>query len=150
MSESEKIVQKITIIADSRRVFQELLTWGESNWWPQGSLMRFINLTGEINEDTVYLQKVSLPCGPCWHTRNELIDHKKLRIKRVFLDGMFQGYEELHIKPGEAGIISIVYTFHYQIKGIVNRIVWDVLFKKLHKDNITSIFRALKKYMEGI
>ncbi|MBU1523989.1 MAG: hypothetical protein KKG50_04940 [Candidatus Omnitrophica bacterium] len=144
----ETIVQEVSIEANSDLVFKELLMWGESLWWPKKSLMQFCNLSGEIGEKTIYFQKVKLPFGPMWHTRNEVIDSQNFYIKRVFLDGLFTGSGELKVLPQTGSTCQVVYTFHYGVKGFLNRVMWKAAFKRLHIKNIELILQSLKAYLE--
>jgi hypothetical protein len=145
----ERIIQTIHIHHPHKgEIFKELVKWGESLWWPQGSLMSFKNLTQEIKEGTIYLQKVKLPFGPSWHTRNEVIDDKNFYIKRVFLDGIFsQGYEEIYLKE-ENNLKKVIYTFSVSPHGVLNKILWRLVFRKLHIKNLKKILNALKIYKE--
>jgi hypothetical protein len=145
----EKIVQTIDIHHPHKEeIFKELVKWGEAVWWPKDSLMNFKNLMREAKEGTIYLQKVKLPFGPSWHTRNEIIDEKNFYIKRVFLDGMFsQGYEEIYLKE-ENSFKKVIYTFSAYIHGFLNKILWKLIFRKLHIKNLDKILNALKEYKE--
>jgi len=145
---SETIAQSITIKAAPEIIFKELLIWGEGAWWPRRSLMKFVNLSGGADEKTLYLQKVKFPLGPSWHVRNEVVDMANLYVKRVFLDGMFCGFEELSVSLEEEGCYRAIHSFCYEVKGLFNRLMWKILFKKLHKKNIDLIFKSLKKHLE--
>lgn len=148
MKNKEVIRQEIVIASEPEGVFKELLVWGQSSWWPKGSLMKFINLTGKIDVDTMYLQKVKIPFGPKWNTRNKVVDKNRMYIKREFLNGMFEGFEELWVIPSESGVCKASYSFNYKVRGVLNRIIWDSFFKQLHIKNIDSIFKSMKEYLE--
>ena len=146
---SETIAQQILIEAPAGVIFEQLCLWGESPWWPKSSLMKFSNLSGAVQEDTVYVQKVALPGGPSWHTRNSVVDKKDLYIKRVFVDGMFDGFEELRVVPPERdNSCDVIYTFTASIKGGVNRLMWGFLFRDLHTQNIDLVLKRLKAWVE--
>lgn len=142
------IVQEAMIASSPQEIFEELLIWGEANWWPKKSLMRFINLSGARKQSTVYLQKTKLPFGPAWHTRNEIVDSQNLRLKRIFLDGMFDGFEELSVERLKDNASKAIYAFNYRIKGLINKIMWNLIFKRLHIKNIDLILSSLKRYLE--
>jgi len=144
---NKEIRQSVFINADCAKIFDELLLWGQSRWWPKSSLMRFENLSGDIKEGTLYLQKVKLAFGPIWHTKNEAVNAEKLYIKRVFLDGLFEGFEELSVLKDKSAC-EVVYNFNYKIKGAFNKRVWKLVFKKLHIKNIGLILKTLKNYLE--
>jgi len=144
---NKEIKQSIAVRADCNKIFNELLAWGQSRWWPENSLMRFDNLSGPIGEKTLYRQKIKFPFAPSWHTKNESVDKSKLCIKRVFLDGLFEGYEEIKISKDKL-TPEVIYSFNYRVKGVFNKLMWKVLFKKLHVRNINMILQALKDYLE--
>ena len=148
MSVNETIVQEVVIASNPQAIFEELLIWGEASWWPKEALMRFINLSGKREEATVYLQKTKLPFGPAWHTRNEIIDNQNLRIRRIFLDGMFDGFEELIVERLQENVFKAIYIFNYQVKGLINKVMWSLIFKRLHIKNINLILNSLKRYLE--
>lgn len=148
MSVSNTIVQEAIIASSPQSIFEELLIWGESSWWPKKSLMQFINLSGKREESSVYLQKTRLPLGPSWHTRNEVIDPQSLHIRRIYLDGMFEGFEELSVEKLKDNAFKAVYKFSYHIKGLINKIMWNLMFKRLHIKNIDLILGSLKRYLE--
>ena len=147
---SRAIKQDITIEAEPRTIFKELLLWGESPWWPKSSLMQFRNLSGRIDTQTLYAQKVKLPLAPSWHTKNAVVDDNEFYIKRVFLDGIFSGFEELAIHQQEEKLKKIRYCFNYEVKGFFNKVMWNILFKKLHVKNINLILKNLKGYLEKV
>lgn len=150
---SEVIIQDVLIDSRAELIFQELISWGEAKWWPKSSLMRFVNLSGKVQEGTVYLQIVRLPFGPKWHTRNEAVDNDNFYIKRVFLDGIFSGFEELKILQLEEKKCKILYSFNYsfnfKVRGVVNRLMWKIFFRQAHISNIDKILYFLKSYLEG-
>lgn len=145
---SEKITQKIAIAAPPADIFEQLLVWGESVWWPAKCLMHFENLSGFIGEDTVYRQKVKAPLGPSWRSRNEVVDRKSFYIKRVFSQGMFEGLEEVRLEPAADGA-QAVYSFCIEVKGWLNRFVWQRWGRRSHKKNINRVLVALKQHVEG-
>jgi len=143
----ETIHQEIIIAAAKGSIFQELLLWGEAEWWPKRSLMRFINLSHTIGENALYLAQVKLPYGPHWHMRNELVDEKAGCIRRVFLDGMFKGFEELRIVP-QKDCFKVIYTFCVRVRGFLNRLMWKYVFRNRHIKNIAGILVSLKLYLQ--
>lgn len=142
------IAQSVLIKAAPGSIFKELVVWGQGQWWPRKCLMEFMNLSGRIGEGTVYLQKVKIPFAPRWHTKNEIVDNNKFYIKRVFLDGMFRGFEEVNLYSQDESLCKAEYSFNCNICGFINRVIWNRLFEKLHKKNIDLILASLKRYME--
>jgi len=130
-------------------VFEQLLQGSESQWWPERMMMKFTNLTGDIKEGTLYLQKAKFPLGPSWHKRNDIIDREKRYLRRTFLDGMFEGgYEEFFVEQNQ-NQVNIVYHFCYELKGRCSRIIWDLVYKQLHLMNVQRVLNALKQYCEA-
>lgn len=144
---NKAITQDIVIDAACADVFNELIEWGQSLWWPRKSLMQFTNLSGDIKKGTVYVMRVKVPCGPKWHARNEIIDRDKMYIRRVFLDGVFIGFEELSVVPFN-GQSRAIYTFSCTVKTAFDRFMWNAFFRKMHIKNIESILKSLKEYLE--
>jgi hypothetical protein len=149
MNSNEIITQTVTIKAEGEKIFKELIMWGESEWWPKNCLMEFNNLSENVKEGTLYFQRVKLPFKLGWHTRNEVVDKERLYIKRTFLDGMFEGFEELKIVALYENLCEVVYSFCYRVKGIINQLMWKVVFRRLHINNINAILKSLKGYLEN-
>ncbi|MBN2482935.1 MAG: hypothetical protein JXD21_01875 [Candidatus Omnitrophica bacterium] len=130
-------------------VFEELLLGPQSEWWPEKMMMRFINLSGDIKEGTLYWQKARFPLGPAWHKRNEVVDREKKYLRRTFLDGMFKGgYEEFFVHQDRAQI-EVVYRFCCELKGRCSRMLWNMVYKRLHCMNIERVLGAFRKYCEA-
>jgi hypothetical protein len=144
----EIIIQKIRIEAVCYDIFKELVSWGQSSWWPKNTLTSIENLSGTIDVGTRYRQQVKLPFGPNWCTVNKVIDKKNLYIRRDFFGNMFDGFEELTVVPDEDGHGEINYTFAAELKGGIAKFFWKNGAKKMHTDNITMILSSLKEYLE--
>jgi len=129
-------------------VFRQIVLWGEAAWWPKHSLMKFMNLSheGRVQEGTVYLQKISFPFGPQWHSRVEEL-HTPVSVTRIFLDGILKGYERVSIVEHGGQRIVVAYYMDATVSWF-NYLVWQALFKLLHDYNLRRILRALKEYME--
>ncbi len=126
---------------------REIITWGESSWWPPKSQMHFEKLTdGEVHLGTKYEQRVQLPCGPRWMVAvTNLVPAQE--IERTFLNGLFSGKETVRVEPhAEGGIVH--YRMQFQVNGPVNSILWKLFFKKMHDENIKMILKSLKEHFE--
>lgn len=136
----------------------EIILWGEAGWWPKNSLMRFVRCgTGLVKEGTPrknpsgivrgtrYKQEVLLPFAPSWEVKVEQIDDKS--ITRRFLNGMFDGNETVSLEPLRDGV-NVSYVMNYQINGFLNKILWPLVFERLHNRNIEEILANLKSYLE--
>ncbi|MFH1771627.1 MAG: hypothetical protein ABH872_02315 [Candidatus Omnitrophota bacterium] len=144
----EVIKQDIIIRAGKELVFNELVFWGESPWWPKSCPMVFKNMGTRIEQGATYLQTVKLPFGPKWHSRIKTIDCSGLHIRRVFLDGIFEGFEEQNVKNIENHVNRVEYTLDCEIKNLFDMILWKLFFRKLHIKNISMVLNALKNHIE--
>ena len=136
----------IFIEAPADLVGPEVILWGEALWWPKNSSMKFIRLThGEIQVGTKYSQKVLLPLAPEWEVEvTRLLPGKE--IERTFLNGMFKGKEIVRIEERYNGT-KVEYAMHYEVLGILNQILWQLFFRKMHDWNIKMILKALQDYV---
>lgn len=137
----------VTIGAAPDKVYPEIIRWGEAGWWPKKSQMRFIRVGGAgIQKGTRYRQQVLLPLAPSWDVEVEEVTPRS--ITRAFLNGMFEGYETVSVSPVGAGT-HVLYEMHYRVRGFFNRMLWPVVFEKMHDANIKEILKNLKNFIEG-
>lgn len=127
--------------------YAQIILWGEAGWWPKNSLMRFVRCKNPsvIVRGTRYRQEVLLPFAPSWDVEVEKIDDKS--ITRRFLNGMFAGRETVSLVSLKDGI-NVFYVMNYKINGLFNKIMWPLVFERLHNRNIEAILENLKKYLE--
>ena len=124
----------------------EIIRWGEAPWWPKNSLMRFVRQDqGSVRPGARYRQDVLLPLAPSWDVEVERITAES--ITRRFLNGMFEGGETVSLKENASGI-EVDYVMNYRVKGTFNRILWNLIFCRLHDANIEAILSSLKKFLE--
>ena len=138
----------VTVKASQEKIYQEVLSWGESQWWPKESPMRYTRITAGsgVVPGTRFSQKVHVPLGPEWHV--EVISatpHREVSWK--FLEGMFTGVYRVYIIPAE-GACELHFMMDYEIAGLVNRMVWRYFSLKQHDRNIELILNSLKDYVE--
>ena len=136
----------ILIEAPADLIGPEAILWGEALWWPKNSSMKFTRLThGEIQVGTKYRQEVLLPFAPKWEVEvTRLVLGKE--IERTFLNGMFKGKEAVTLEERYNGT-KVEYTMHYEVLGILNQILWQFLFQKMHNQNIERILKSLQNYV---
>ena len=139
MSSLKKNVHAIEIRSDVGRVLPQVLLWGEAAWWPKDSRMRFLRTTaaGAITVGTRYRQEVLLPFAPSWNVAVEGVTGSG--ITRRFLDGMFSGYETVTCKPVKGGVV-VSYEMFYRLNGLLNKVLWPLVFEKMHNANIEIRF----------
>ena len=144
----EKLNHHFILIEDASGalVAPEIISWGEAVWWPKKSFMMFTRLTpGEIQPGTKYRQKVTLPLGPAWDVEiTRLIPGKE--IERTFLNGIFKGKETVSLEERYNGT-KVDYLMRYEVVGIFNKILWQLIFQKMHDRNIERILKALEEYV---
>jgi hypothetical protein len=138
----------IAIKAPAARVFRELLIWGESEWWPADSPMRYTRLTdGEVGVGTRYHQKVHVPFGPEWDVEVVSVSLDE-SVCRKFLNGMFKGIEKVCIVPNGRTCVAH-FIMDFEVSGAWNRLLWALVFRRKHDENIKKILNAMKGHIEG-
>ena len=145
----DNILQKVFVNSgpSQDKIFEEIVAWAESAWWPQGLPMQIERISGQPGKDALYLQRAKVIFGPKWRTKEAIVDPGRKYLKKVFLDGVFKGgYEEVFI-DFEGGR-KVCYNFSCNISNPVFRLAWNLGLKKMHKKSISRILQALKKYIE--
>ena len=126
----------------------EIIQWGEARWWPKNSQMSFVRKTKTpVEKGTRYQQKVLLPFAPSWDV--EVVALGEQSITRQFLNGMFRGSETVSIEPFGPDS-EIRYIMNYQINGLLNKILWSLVFERMHNKNIEAILSSLKEFLEKV
>ncbi len=139
-------LHSIVIRADFLSARLEIIRWGEGPWWPEKSQMRFVRLTDRpVQKGTRYRQEVLLPFAPTWNVEVEEVTENG--ITRRFLDGMFKGFETVSVLEQREGI-KIDYRMHYEVQGLLNKLLWPLVFENMHNKNIKLILASLKNFLE--
>lgn len=146
----------VVISAALEKVYPEIIRWGEAAWWPMRSQMRFTRVPSArgaqsaqgaaIGKGTRYRQQVLLPFAPSWDVEVDEITSRS--IKRSFLNGMFCGYETVSVSVAGDGT-RVLYEMHYEVRGFLNRLLWPIVFERLHNANIRAILKNLKGFVES-
>ncbi len=111
--------------------------------------MRFIRKTsGDLKVGTQFTQKVLLPWAPDWDVQVTKLIPESV-IERTFLNGIFKGKETVRVVALEENKTKVDYVLEYEVQGFLNRLLWPVLFERLHNYNIEMILTALKKFALG-
>jgi uncharacterized membrane protein len=138
----------VIIEAPQEKIYGEMLSWGESDWWPKESPMRYTRLSEGSGADTGtrFRQKVHVPFGPEWDV--EVISATPHReVSWQFLGGMFTGVYRVYIIPAEDAC-ELHFMMDYEITGFVNRLAWRFFSLGQHDKNIKLILNSLKDYVE--
>jgi uncharacterized membrane protein len=138
----------VIVNAPQEKIYREMLSWGESEWWPKESPMHYTRLSGGSGAapGTRFRQKVHVPFGPEWQV--EVISATPHReVSWQFVDGMFTGVYRVYIIPTEDGC-ELHFMMDYEVAGPVNRLVWRLFSLGQHDRNIMHILNSLKDYVE--
>ena len=137
----------VSVRSQRDRVVPEIILWGEASWWPKNCQMRFTrtNAPGVVKKGTRYRQSVLLPFAPSWNVEVTMVTPSS--ITRTFLDGMFRGHETVSVKSESEGML-VRYEMFYDLKGPLNKILWPLIFQRMHDANIEMILKSLKEHCE--
>ncbi len=138
----------VTVKASQERIYSEMLSWGESEWWPKESPMRYTRLSGGRGAvpGARYRQKVHVPFGPEWQV--EVVSAVPGReVSWKFLDGMFIGVYRVYIIPVEDAC-ELHFMMDYKVAGLFNRMAWRLYSLGQHDRNIMLILNSLKDFVE--
>ncbi len=147
----------VIINADIEKVFQQVLLWGEAEWWPKDSLMRYTRLSnfpsplagegkgeGVVQVGARYHQKVLLPFAPEWDMEVVSITPNK-EVKRRFLNGIFSGTDSVILEPKKEGV-EVKALMDFDVNGYFNKLAWRFVFERMHDENLEKILKAMKGY----
>ena len=78
---------------------------------------------------------------------SEITQHDPRQImERTFRQGFFSGYEVLQTSERANGT-RIDYEMHYQVKGFLQTMLWNLLYKKKYVQAMESVLDALKQHI---
>ena len=127
-------------------VSAEVTTWGEASWWPKDCLWKYTRQTdGDIRVGTQYVIKINKPSAPDWKAEVTQLLPSRL-IERTFTKGMFKGFERVILEEKSNGT-RIDYELHFQLRGLVNILLWPFFLKKQYVATIKKVLEALKQYI---
>jgi uncharacterized membrane protein len=138
----------VIIRAPQEKIYIEMLSWGESEWWPKESPMRYTRLSEGIGAvpGARFRQKVHVPFGPVWEV--EVISATPYReVSWRFLEGMFTGVYRVYVIPDEDAC-ELHFMMDYEVAGFINRLAWRFFSLGQHDKNIMLILNSLKDYVE--
>ena len=125
----------------------EAMLWGEGTWWPQKSLTRFEKISdGPVAVGARFKIKIAKLMTP-----SVLVEVTKCVPNNIleftFKSGMFKGGHEVIKIEERANGTRIDYTLSYRIKGILNQILWPLLYNKQYEENSKLVMNALKEHV---
>jgi hypothetical protein len=122
------------------------IQWGQGAWWPEKCPLRFIKETdGETQIGTRFRLEMENKKVPVWQVEVTNLKPNRL-LEHTFHSGMFIGREVIAIGERANGT-RIDYELHYQIPQLLNRILWLLLYRKKHDQNIELVLLSLKDYV---
>lgn len=135
----------VFVEAPIRIVGPEAEVWGEGPWWPQDSGVKVTRQTnGAVAVGTRYLHSVNKPLVKDWIS--EVTKHVPGRlVERTFRGGLLEGFEAVTVEERSNGT-RVEYELHYRVNGLVGQILWSLIYRQKHDDNIKKILEALKQY----
>ncbi|MCB9771276.1 MAG: hypothetical protein H6754_01805 [Candidatus Omnitrophica bacterium] len=127
-------------------VSAELIAWGESTWWPQDSLWKYIRQTdGPVAVGTQYVIKINKKSAPDWAAEvTQLLPNRV--IERTFTKGLFKGFERIMMEERANGT-RVDYELHFQIRGPLNLILWPLVLRKQYVSTIKTTLDALRNFL---
>ncbi|MHB8173206.1 MAG: SRPBCC family protein [Nitrospirota bacterium] len=137
----------VEINAPVDAIYREIVLWGESEWWPDDSPMKYSRSdSGKVKVGTRFRQKVHRPFAPEWDV--EVISITPgYEISRRFISGMFRGTDRVYIAANGKNN-EVHFLMDYEIIGSINRVLWKLAYRRMHDENITRILRAMKAELE--
>lgn len=127
-------------------VAEEIIRWGEASWWPKKCLMQYKRETeGPVKVGTRYRLRIRKPLTPTWIVEVTRFIPNEL-IERTFKNGMFAGYELIRVEERANGT-RIDYELHFRIRGLLNKILWPMLYRKQHDGDLEMIMSSLKEHL---
>jgi hypothetical protein len=142
----EKVIRRFVFVEVPLEVVAPIVfSWGEAAWWPtKGCSIKFTRKTpGDLGEGTRFRLKILKPLAPSWDVEvSKFVPQKELQLN--FLNGPLRGgYEIIRLEWRYNGT-RIDYERHYNVRGLLNKIIWPILGQKIYDKSIKVIFDALK------
>ncbi len=130
-------------------VSDELIRWGEAQWWPKDCLWKYIRQTdGEIRVGTQYLIKINKPSAADWTAEVSQLLPNRL-VERTFKKGLFNGFERIMLEERANGT-RIDYELHFKIRGFLNIFLWPFVLRGQYLKTIKTILAALQSHLAKI
>ncbi len=126
-------------------VSEQIITWGESGWWPKDCLWKYIRQTdGQIRVGTEYVIKINKPSAADWSAEVTQLLPNRL-VERTFTKGLFKGFERIMLEERANGT-RIDYELHFKIRGLFNIFLWPFVRGQYIK-TINKVLTSLKNHL---
>jgi len=138
----------IFVEVPAEQVYQEVLLWDRSEWWPKNSVLKIIRLgDGQPEQGMQFKMYLILPFLFLNHLElNSLVPQQELNF--IFVKGSLKGSQVIRIEARSNGI-KVEYELSYQIQGLLNKIFWAMFWGPIFAKGIQGIFNSLKKHIVG-
>lgn len=132
---------------DHKKVFDQIVLWGQASWWPSNCIMKFEKIGDKpVQKGTLYHQRVKAVFGPRWRSLvTDIIENSS--ISRRYCEGFIEGEETVRLLPFGAKT-KVEYALDYTIRGRLHAVAWKACLEALHNRNIKLVLQHLKSYLE--
>ena len=84
---------------------------------------------------------------PPWIFESECVDLKPYEVKWKFTIGPLEGAEYWRVEPNE-NECKVVKYLEYEIPNVIHKIIWRVLYRKLHHWGTLKQLKGIKRLAE--
>ena len=125
------------------KVAPELMKWEESSWWPKNAGIAVVRSpSGPIQVGTIFQYKLG---ARGWTSEVVRFSPNRL-LASTFKSGLLQGAEAISIEERANGT-RVEYEIRYQIKNLVDKIIWMFVGERVYSKAMKKILAAFRNYM---
>jgi hypothetical protein len=122
------------------------IQWGQGEWWPEKCPLRFVKETqGETRVGSTFLLRKKNAKSGGWLVEVTNFSPNRL-LEHTFRSGIFVGQETINIGERANGT-RIDYELRFQVRGLINKLLWPIVFQKQHDQNVELILHSLKDFV---
>lgn len=125
----------------------ELILWEHGAWYPKDCPVRYVRETsGELQVGTLYAQTITKP----FPVKNLLEVTRFVPgrvIERTYRKGILKGIERISIEERANGT-RIDYDLHYMIPNPVDRLLWQLFYRKQLEATIDKVLKTIKEALQ--
>jgi|GEM_PF-1517394 len=143
----EKIIHHFVFVeVPIEVVWPEVSLWGQAEWWPKKSAIKIIPIgSGDLEIGSKFRYKIQGLLLPSWQAEVTQLVPENL-IERTFLNGPLKGYESVKLEWRYNGT-RLDYELHYRARGLIYKIIWPLLEKKIYNVSVKQVLEALRNYV---